>query len=68
MASKTNPYRCPQSKLEERICLLLRRRYHCLCNLRPRSCACVFDLVNLVLEKCEEETSDPDVVSLSVYI
>lgn len=56
MASKTNPYRCPQIKLEERICLLLRRRYHCLCNLRPCThCECVADLVNLILEKCEEE-------------
>jgi len=58
MADVSNPYRCPQSKLEERICLLLRRRFHCSCEIRPAYCSCVADLVNLILEKCEEEVEE----------
>ena len=46
------------SELENQICLLLRRRFHCLCGLRVRYCECVTDLVNLILEKCEEETEN----------
>lgn len=46
------------SELEHRVCQILRRRFHCICGLRTRYCACVVDLVNLVLEKCEEETEN----------
>jgi len=46
------------SELEEQICQILRRRYHCLCGIKPRCCTCVSDLFELVLEKCEEETSE----------
>lgn len=46
------------SELEEQNCKILRRRFHCICGSRPPYCSCVADLVNLVLEKCEEETED----------
>lgn len=45
------------SEVKEPICQILRRRFHCLCG-RPPYCVCVCDLVNLVLEQCEEETED----------
>jgi len=47
------------SELENQICLLLRRRFHCLCSLRPRTyCECVADLFNLILEKCDQEVEE----------
>jgi len=42
-------------KMEEEICCLLRRQFGCSCGLKPRYCSTVADLLNYVLEKCEEE-------------
>jgi len=46
------------SDLEERICRILRKRFHCLCGKRPLYCSSVSDILNLILEKCEEEHVD----------
>jgi len=48
------------SELEEYICQILRKRFLCICGIRPPYCTCVTNLVTVVLEKCEEEAEDED--------
>ena len=43
------------SELEEQICQILKRRFRCSCEMKPRYCACVSDIFNLILEICEDE-------------
>jgi hypothetical protein len=44
-----------ECRLDEEICQILRKRFHCLCEIKPPYCSCVTDLANVVLEKCEAE-------------
>ena len=46
------------TELEQGICELLRRHFRCSCGLKPPYCICVAELVNLTLEKCEEEVEE----------
>jgi len=45
------------SELSEQICRILRKSFRCSCVIKPHFCLCVADLSELILEKCEEETS-----------
>lgn len=43
--------------LEKQICAILKKRFRCWCANKPPYCSSVVDVVNLILEKCEEEVS-----------
>jgi len=45
-------------KMEEEICYILKKQIGCSCGLKPRYCSTVVDLLNYMLEKCEEEAED----------
>lgn len=47
------------SSLQEQICRILRRRFNCVCGSRPPYCRAVYELFNLVLEKCNDEHQEP---------